>query len=174
MYLCTFPRSGSHFFAEAFKKSTGINVQKVKSIPPHRDQAVVTIIRNPIDCLSSIVAMEYSAVDNVEDLARGYISYYSDFYKEIYNKAHISLAFEDVISDINQAIADVCEPLRLSYKTIDPDSIVIPPSSPIRIDSSRVLSEYPDFIEMMNGYDLSDCYKYYDRMKDRNKYHFYR
>ena len=108
--LATYPRSGQHFLREQIKQRLDIKDfhhthETLKKI----DSKIITIARNPIDSISSWVAMEdyyYKNVDIQKVTKKAKIKY-NIYYKYLLKNADIVIDYNFLNSNINEIINDL-------------------------------------------------------------------
>ncbi len=122
--LITYPRSGSNYFAEYFKQVTGMYIPKSHDVEYARGRRVITIVRNPIDCMASRTAMIYETENinsfvELSDILGGDIEDYSEFYKKIIPEADIFIDYEKFIANPKEIMSNVLDKLGIPYKMTD-------------------------------------------------------
>jgi hypothetical protein len=122
--LITYPRSGSNYFAEYFNQVTGTHIPKSHDIGYARGRKIITIVRNPIDCMTSRTAMicETENIKNFLDLPNVLgkdIEDYSDFYTKIITEANIFIDYEKFIENPKETMSNVLNRLNISYNMTD-------------------------------------------------------
>lgn len=122
--LITYPRSGSNYFAEYFNQLTGTHIPRSHDIDYSRGRKIITIVRNPIDCMTSRVAMicKTENITNFVDLPNILgkdIEDYSEFYKRIILEADIFIDYERFIESPKEVMSITLDKLNISYKMTD-------------------------------------------------------
>lgn len=123
--LITYPRSGSNYFAEYFKQLTGIYIAKSHDVDYARGRKIITIVRNPIDCIASRAAMFYETanVEEFVDLSKVLdkldIEDYSKFYTRIISEADIFIDYESFIKSPKETMSNVLDKLDIPYEMIN-------------------------------------------------------
>ena len=95
--LVTFPRSGAHYFQNYVFQSTGYKIDKTHE--PNKDVPVVTVVRNPIDSISSMVGMlsQYNEELSIDVAVKKITENYEQFYRYFDNHADMVFDYEDLI-----------------------------------------------------------------------------
>lgn len=122
--LITYPRSGSNYFAEYFKQLTDMHIPKSHDIEYARGRKIITIVRNPIECMASRTAMIYETENinsfiELSDILGGDIEDYLEFYKKIILKADIFIDYEKFIANPKETMSNVLNKLDISYNMVD-------------------------------------------------------
>lgn len=122
--LITYPRSGSNYFAEYFNQLTGVHISKSHDVDYARGRKIITIVRNPIDCMTSRTAMicETEKIKNFLDLPKVLgkdIEDYEDFYTRIISEASIFIDYEKFIVSPKETMLKVLDKLDISYNITD-------------------------------------------------------
>jgi hypothetical protein len=137
--LITYPRSGSHFFVDVFTGITGIELKSSHYFHNVKDGVVVTIARNPIDSVSSHIAMTHF-FDGFRLDIQSYINDYNLFYKSIDLEKHIIVDFKDLIQYPIKTVTSVCNILGVSV--INDTYIKIDRKVGNRLDTSKDTTFY--------------------------------
>lgn len=122
--LITYPRSGSNYFTEYFNQLTGMHISKSHDIDYARGRKIITIVRNPVDCMTSRTAMicETENIKNFLDLPEVLgknIEDYLSFYKRVILEANIFIDYEKFIKKPEEIMSNVLEQLNIPYKMTD-------------------------------------------------------
>jgi hypothetical protein len=122
--LITYPRSGSNYFAEYFNQLTGTHIPKSHDIDYARGRKIITIVRNPIECMTSRTAMicETENIENFLDLPKILgkdIEDYSEFYTKIITQASIFIDYKKFIKNPKETMSGVLDRLNIAYDMID-------------------------------------------------------
>lgn len=127
--IATYPRSGSHFLQNSIQYSTGALI--LKTHEPVYDKKVISIIRNPLDSISSSVSMhglDRTIIKSNKDVFVN-IPYngtgidrfitksktdYQTFYNYLnsLNNNEIILKYEDLVSDMDLVIDFLCKEIK--------------------------------------------------------------
>jgi hypothetical protein len=122
--LITYPRSGSNYFAEYFNQLTGTHIPRSHDVEYSRGRKIITIVRNPIDCMASRVAMicQTENITNFSDLPDVLgkdIEDYSGFYNKIILEADIFIDYGKFIKNTKEVMSTTLDKLNISYKMTD-------------------------------------------------------
>jgi hypothetical protein len=175
-YLVTFPRSGSHYFDELIYKEAGIHIEKSHTLNSlfdknnNKQRKLITIVRDPIDSITSYSAYEQShsgprplfATDTrVNQLLTEYILMHNFLYEHA-----------DYIIDFNDLVAcpEAVTKKILSLLAIDSKDYVLFATYPMEysenyLASSKTLSSYDE--NLLNMFDFDSCYFYYNRILEK-------
>jgi len=155
--LCS-PRVASRFFADAFQKATGENIEKTHSPAyPFLDQyQIIGIVRDPLDTIASEVAMGHflhntpiSDEINIESFVKRYI----DTNKAILEKAKIIIMYDDLAKDVSSVVKKATSKINIEK-----------PEYPNYTTDRKI----EDVIDPINGYLVSSkTYKNYSFIKDK-------
>lgn len=173
--LCS-PRVASRYFAAAFQKKTGINIQKTHS-PACQfldNHSIIGIVRDPVETIASEISMghflqntpltDYINIDN-------FIQRYVDTNKKIIEIAQIILMYDNFIDNVADAVNLVVDKLKI-VEVENPNYF---PDKPIedRIDpingylvSSKTYSQYENIKAKILEYDLCEAYEIYEAARD--------
>jgi hypothetical protein len=172
MKICisTFPRSGSSFLKEYLNMCTDIPAIKDHRVMTSRnmDPEVkrLFIVRNPLDSIASVVAME--KIDNemdVDDLIERNIHRYEMFYSYADNY-DIVISYEQLVSNTDKAIDDICRMVNGTKNDTEYVSQLKRGETSTRtrwggssayVVSSKTLEEYEGISKRLKNYDLSKC-----------------
>jgi hypothetical protein len=175
-YLVTFPRSGSHYFDELIYKEAGIHIEKSHTLNllfdknNNKQRKLITIVRDPIDSITSYSAYEQSnsgprplfATDTrVNQLLTEYILMHNFLYE-----------YADHVIDFNDLVK-YPEPVTkkiLNLLEINAEDYIYFATSPIEysenyLASSKILSSYDK--NLLDKFDFDSCYFYYNRILEK-------
>ena len=163
----SFPRSGSNFIGTNYGNFLDGDVYHSHDISEINDfDTVFSIIRNPFDSISSMVALSLDHSKNIEDNCIAVCLYYLAFYHKILNKPGIYfIKFEDVIDNFVQMIKSVGSIVGHQYNgntvTVHPD--------PIQefLSTSKDNPKYKMVCEALEKIDLTKCNKLYSQALER-------
>ena len=139
--IATYPRSGSHFLQNSIQYSTGNLILKTHDLI--YDKKIISIIRNPLDSISSSVSMHgidrtvtksnqpmfvnipYGGLSVNDFITKSKIDY-EIFYKYLnsLNNDQIIFKYEDLINDMDSVIDFLCKEIKI-IKNIKVDKEII-------------------------------------------------
>lgn len=177
--LITHPRSAKHWFRWYIENNTDLTIDTLPYIKKAESVEAedffnakfntltnlgntMAIIRNPEDCLASLLTME--SLQNLEFRLEQYIHYY-EFILD--NVEHI-FRFEDVISDPARIAEYFC---KLSNKTFNPvktdyaqyEQWYLQSQDPRKLITSKTNGLYEQSRSILNNVDLSKHNDLYDK-----------
>lgn len=165
--LCT-PRVASRFFSAALQRKTGINIEGTKTHDPNHNflstDAIIGIIRDPLDAITSEVAMVQFLKDIPEDHINIdiFIDRYVNVTKKIIEKSRVILVYEDMVKDIDNSVEKVISKVNIGT-ILNPE---YEPFVPIedRIDkdngylvSSKTNKNYENLYKKVSTYNLTEA-----------------
>ena len=170
IFLTTFPRSGSWFFARSLYEKTGFPINKFhwKIIS---ELTTISIVRDPIETIISKVAMETEAkrYELTKENAQNVINEYVDYYKYIEKNISIIIDYRDLIFNLEETILKVSSllGLKLLENPISLDKSVDHPEIGHWV-SSKNLSGYDKISSMTKDLDFKDAYKIYTKLLNKS------
>ena len=170
--ILTYPRSGRHWLYWYINTNTDLKVnfthydikeandpteifyQKILSDP------IITIVRNPVDCLSSINTMESNGLFVYR--AQQYLNHY----KFMLENCSMFFKFEDLKDNTEKIVSHICKEFNgnldiksdsfLEYETWYENT-----QNPFKLISSKNSPEYINHLDYIKQLDLSEHYKLY-------------
>lgn len=176
--MITYPRSGKNWLYWYITNNTDLKVnfthhfnfnqedikgtiyEKVFSDP------IITTVRDPIECLSSINTMEKGV--RVQERIDSYI----DHYNFMLNNASMFFLFEDLKENTNKVVKHICNEFNGNMDIIN-DSFDdyrrwhIDTQDARKLVSSKDNVDYKTNLEYIKGIDLSEHYRLYEQAKLR-------
>jgi len=170
-HLLTYPRSGSHFFMDTLYEIEKINFTKSHFLDQlfdkdnNKQRTIITIARDPIDSISSYLALnrerrvmdEFSIVKNKTD--------YVLMYSFLCENADYVIDFNDLITDPDSVIKKILDLLNIDKKEYHNFATHPIPKYKNFIPSSKELINYDKNI--LNSLDLDLCYYYYHKLLEK-------
>ena len=158
--LPSYPRCGTHFFAEQFLQKTGISVKKTHAPMKGKYDLYITFLRNPKDSLVSRLAMELEFEENPKTMDQ-YLEICKQEYLVFYNYIikHVNIVFHyDDIKNVDDMIDYVCE--KTNIKKISNVFIDTIQDKPITgfLKTSKSSNRYAEAKEFMKDKALDECY----------------
>lgn len=169
--ICTIPRVGSFYLQDRILQHTGVYVKKYHSF---KDNKMITIIRDPIDMLTSKLAMtafydkNNETIDHIRNKQENTKDL--DLYIDSLDKVKNAKAF-DIIIDYNDLILypfettkSVANIMNISIITQDYKENLIreyPENS--HLISSKKVKEYNEIKAYVEKLDLSSLYDSYNK-----------
>jgi hypothetical protein len=174
--ICTAPRVGSFYLQDRILQHTGVYVKKYHSI---KDNNMITIVRDPIDMLTSKLSMTVfydkhnqtlDHIRNSEDNTNDLNIYLDSISKvDVDKDFHTVIDYRDLISnpfEITSALADIMG-LSIINKEYKENSIREYPENSHLITSKKV-DEYNEIKAYVEKLDLSALYEFYNKALARS------
>ena len=176
--MVTYPRSGRHWLAWYINNNTDLKVnfthydkkegedlteilyQKMLSDP------IITIVRNPVDCLSSINTMEKNGLFFYR--AQQYI----DHYNFVLQNSSMFFKFEDLKHNTNNIVETICKTFNgnmeiKSESFGDYEAWYKKTQNPFKIISSKNEADYIGHLDYIKQMDLSEHYRLYSLARSK-------
>jgi myo-inositol-hexaphosphate 3-phosphohydrolase len=174
--MLTYPRSGKHWLYWYINTNTDLKVnfthydvkeaedpeeilyQKILSDP------IITIVRNPVDCISSVNTMEKNG------LAWYRPDQYLDHYNFVLKKASIFFSFEDLANNTGKIVEHICKEFNGNTNFVT-DSVqdysdwYSKTQSSFKLISSKADIDYKSHLDYVKQMDLSEHYRLYSLAK---------
>jgi hypothetical protein len=170
-HLLTYPRSGSHYFDDMLYEEEKIHFTKSHYLDQLFDKdgskrrKIITIARDPIDSISSYLALNEYRLESEEDtvfIIKEKITEYVLMYSFLYDHADCVIDFNDLITYPKPVIKRILGLLNIDKNTYNLfDESDIEKYKGFK-PSSKSLSSYDR--SMLDGFDLSLCYYYYYKL----------
>jgi hypothetical protein len=172
--ISSFPRSGSNFLREYLTQCTDI-VTRLKIHDPIdsnflHEGPIVSIARNPLDSIISIVAMENVFFEgDIDEYITQRIDDYIYFYSNIKN-ADVVVSYDELVSDTRSVANKLCSVFGGTlndnqYETLLEDKPAPRYTNSYVVTSSK-LYNYKVVAQKIKDYDLSECNAIYTKVLD--------
>jgi len=169
--LITYPRSGLHFFSTAFEDFTGIHLNSSHE-KVYNNKNIITIIRNPLDSISSWYSMNKSSKNGNLITDEDYVSIYNNLYLFFNHRADTIIKFEDMSDNIEKVMEIICNKYNLEkIRNLDLNLILSNLSKNLKgdvIHTSKNLENYNNDKEYWKTIDLSESIKLYNILKQKS------
>jgi len=188
IHLITYPRCGSIYlsdlFSHVFQRQTykthfySTNKSEFDNGREYYNNAetesfkkihyIVTVLRDPIDSISSLTAMEhfYSEIkdNNLDFSIKQNIEYYVTFFKTIPKFADLLLNFEDIGKYKDKIIEHISNETNniIQYNNFEPNIFDLKQRKFLK--SSKTYDQYKYIREEVMNSDLSECYEIYHNL----------
>lgn len=170
-HLCTYPRSGSHYFDDLLYEELNIHFNKSHYVDQLFDKdnnkirTIVTIVRDPIDSISS-----YLALINLQDPMRDFIVFekiteYVLLYSFLYEHADYVIDFNDLVKSPDSVIKKIITLIDINENDYDRFHREFDPKFKGFVPSSKSLPEYNK--NVLDGYNVDLCYFYYYKLLEK-------
>lgn len=168
-HLLTYPRSGSHFFEEAFYKKTGERVSRSHTIVQAFDEnknkikKIVTIIRDPKDTIVSWLTLQkkYGNEANKQSINQA-LSDYALLYQFFLDNADYIIDFNDLVEYPDLVIKKIMELLGIKQESQSDFYVDENFNKNQYLKSSKILPYYNEI--NLDGYNIGLCYYEYNRL----------
>lgn len=168
--IVSYPRSGKSYLQSmltlAFSKNfdfSHLNKPGEKQKLKDYDH-IISIARNPIDSISSIVSMqmEFNSSLNVNDLINTRIKEYINFYSFVLNGKYAFINFDDIEKNISEIIKYVSKISGYDIINSNPKDIVKDTPSQKFLKSSKKSTNYNYVRSIVINKNLYDCDSLYN------------
>jgi hypothetical protein len=167
VYLHAYPRSGNNFFAENYHKFVGAdnNVSLIIEHDPNKinfKNKIFSIIREPIDAVSSYASLPPRVGNNFKDIADELLQEYIYTYKNLLQQDEIILyKFEDLVEKTYKVIEHSAKSDNLIIRADDGKYELPRPRDGYYI-TSKDTEKYKTFKRyVIDSEYVSDAYKIY-------------
>ena len=130
---------------------------------------VISLVRNPLDSISSIVAMqmEFNSSLNLEELIKSHIEEYCNFYSFSLDNKYMFINFYDIIKNIEAIINYISSFSGYKILNNNPKDIVKDIPSQKFLKSSKNSSIYNNARSIIIKSNLDECERLYKLSLDR-------
>jgi hypothetical protein len=169
--ICTAPRVGSFYLQDRILQHTGIYVKKYHS---RKDNKMITIVRDPIEMLTSKLAMtafydkKNQTMDNIRAGQESTVDleiYLSSLDKvDVDKDFYIMIDYKDLVEnpfETTLAVTDIMglQVINQDYK----ENSIRDYSENSHIVSSKNVNEYKEIRSYVEKLDLSSLYEFYEK-----------
>ena len=168
--IISFPRSGKSYLQAnlvfAFKKDFDFShlnrPGQIKKLDYY--DHLIALVRNPIDSISSIVAMELEFDKNLEinDSINDRIKEYINFYSFALKNADTFIYFNDIVDNINKVVEYVSLVTNYPILNNEPKNNIIKNLKGHKfLKTSKETGKYKEIVFAVKNKDLDECLKLY-------------
>ena len=174
--IISFPRSGKSYLqmnlSLAFRKNFDFShLNKPEQINELNNyDYLIALVRNPIDSISSIVAMELEFNNNlkIDDLINKRITEYIKFYSFALKNADTFIDFNSIVNDINKVIEYVSLVTNNDILNNQTANNVITDFIMFNfLKTSKETEKYKNITFAVKNKDLNECLKLYQNALER-------
>ena len=164
--IVTIPRTGSHYLQDLIEQHTGVYVKKYHDL---QDNKMITIVRDPIDFMSSYVAMDALFYENsLERFLANPESYcFGDWFCqndiEIIDRFDIIVKYESLTDSPLETITKIAEKMSLDIIETRYKSNVKDMPHRKYVASSKNFKEYAEIRKTIEQQDLTRTYEIYNK-----------
>jgi len=169
--IATFPRSGQHFLKEHLKRRMPVQLDFTHEINLNNNHTL-TIVRNPINCISSWAAMVQHFYENDSDdesvfiynIERAKLKY-KNFYEYIIKDVEIVIDYNFLNTHIDDIINYIGKKINVVPVLYDPNTsfIVRDEVENQHVASSKKLKAYEISSKIINKMDMSEEFELYNQ-----------
>ena len=168
--IVTFPRVGSYYLQDRILQHTGVYVKKYHNL---KNNKMITIARDPIDSLTSKLAMSVFYDKNneiIEDIRNNKITKDVEEYFDQVEKVYPSKGFYAIIDykdlinhplEVTMALSEIMN-LPITNKEYKGNSVKEKPEIS-HLVSSKMVDEYKEIKNYVEKLDLSLLYDFYHK-----------
>ena len=164
--IVTIPRSGSHYLQDRIRQHTGVFVRKSHEL---QNNKMITIVRDPIDFLTSFLARESiyykESFDRFLSSPKEYC--FSDWFTsndmDIVDNFDIIIKYESLINSPFETVKMIAD--RMSVDIIEDryESLLVDQAYRKYVVSSKNIKEYDRIRKIVEQQDLSRTYEIYNK-----------
>jgi hypothetical protein len=179
--VATYPRSGKTFLVSLVANNTFIHLpythlhegETIDILQNYKN--IITVVRDPIESISSLLAMEYTYYPHIQQLykedlntlietkIKQRIAEYEFFYTNIFDYANIVLDFNELIKNPRIKIIKLANKINLNIKVDNYSDPVKDLPDNNFLKTSRDQEIYKEFKEILKTQDLSNCYRLFNK-----------
>jgi len=177
--IVTLPRCGSNYLQDRILQHTGLFVERFHAL---QNNKMITIARDPIDFLTSEVAMYYSYDNSTNkldkltnnDLKQKYLDHYAVYFTgtddmAIIDQFEIIVGYNSLINSPLETVKLIAKKMDVSIINEDYESGKLKDSVEHKyLVSSKKIKEYEMIREYVENTDLSKQYKIYNSMMEKS------
>jgi len=166
-HLLTFPRSASHYFDRLVYNKVGFHIERSHIVnhlfdkDNNKKRRIVTIVRDPIESISSLVALEKSLVSN-SNRVNEIVSEYVLLYNFLYENADYVIDYQDLTKYPDLVIDKILNLLDINKENSFNFVTDIDYNSKNFVESSKSLSGYKEV--KLDNHNIELCYFYYNKI----------
>jgi hypothetical protein len=165
--IVTIPRTGSHYLQDRIEQHTGVYVKRSHYL---QNNKMITVIRDPVDFLSSYVAMDAlyhkgGSLDHFFSFPERYCfsDWFTDNDMDIVDNFDIIIKYESLINLPFETVTRIAE--KMSIEVIEnryKNNVVDQPYNN-HIVSSKNIKGYEKIRQIIEEQDLSRAYEIYNK-----------
>ena len=165
--IVTIPRTGSHYLQDRIEQHTGVYVKRSHEL---QNNKMITIVRDPIDFLSSYVAMDAlyfkeGSLDNFLSSPNRYC--FSDWFTEndmdIVDNFDIIVKYESLINSPLETVKKIAEKMSIEVIENRYKNNIVDQTYRNHVVSSKNIKGYDKIRQIIEEQDLSRTYDIYNK-----------
>ena len=163
--IVTIPRSGSNYLQDRIEQHTGLYIKKSHEL---QNNKMITIIREPVDFLSSYVAMDalyFGSLDNFLSAPSEWCfsNWYTENDMEIVDSFDIIVTYESLINSPLETVKKIADKMSVEIIEDRYKSNVVDKTYRNHVKSSKNLKDYDKIRKIIEEQDLSKTYEVYNK-----------
>ena len=164
--IVTIPRTGSHYLQDRIEQHTGLYLKKSHDL---QDNKMITIVRDPIDFLSSYVSLDALYYKGSLDrfLAQPDRYCFGDWFgqndMEIVDNFDIIIKYESLIDSPLETVKKIADKMSVEIIETRYKSNVIDKPYRNYVVSSKNIKEYDRIRQIVEQQDLTRTYEIYNK-----------
>lgn len=165
--IVTIPRSGSHYLQDRIEQHTGVYVKKSHELQSNK---MITIVRDPIDFISSYVAMDaiYYKGGSIDDFLSSPAKYcFSDWFTQndldIVDDFDIIIKYESLINSPLETVKKIAEKMSIEVTENRYKSTIVDQPFRNHVVSSKKIKDYNTIRKIVEQQDLTRTYAIYNK-----------
>lgn len=169
--IVTIPRTGSHYLQDRIEQHTGLYVKRSHEL---QNNKMITIIRDPIDFLSSYVAMDalYYKEGSLDHFLSSPSSYcFSDWFTkndmDIVDNFDIIVKYESLINSPLETVRKIAEKMSIEIIEDRYKNNVVDRPYMNHVVSSKKVNGYDTIRQVIEEQDLSRTYEVYNKFLEK-------
>ena len=156
--IVTVPRTGGHYLQERISQHTNVEIPRHHEI---QNNKMITMARDPIDFLTSSVAMGY--VNPTKENIVGLINRYEYVYESVLD-AYVAINYDDLTLYPYQTIKSLAKLLNFNVITESYESKLVDQPQYKHLVSSKKLKNYEIIKQDVSQQNLDKIYKIHNKM----------
>ena len=169
--IVTIPRTGSHYLQDRIEQHTGVYVKRSHEL---QNNKMITVIRDPIDFLSSYVAMDalYYKGGRLDHFLSSPSSYcFSDWFTkndmDIVDNFDIIVKYESLIESPLETVKKIAEKMSIEVTEERYKNNIVDRPYMNHVVSSKKVNGYDTIRKVIEEQDLSRTYEVYNKFLER-------
>lgn len=164
--IVTIPRSGSNYLQDRLVQHTGVYVRKSHEL---QNNKMITIVRDPVDFLTSFLAREAlyykDSFDNFLSSPKGYCfaDWFTDNDMEIVDDFDIIIKYESLIDSPLETVKKIADKMSIDIIEDRYESTLVDQAYRKYVVSSKNIKEYEKIRQIVEQQDLTRTYEIYNK-----------
>jgi hypothetical protein len=164
--IVTIPRTGSHYLQDRIEQHTGLYLKKSHDL---KDNKMITIVRDPIDFLSSYITMDALYYEGSLDrfLAQPDKYCFGDWFGQndidLVDNFYIIIKYESLIDSPFETVKKIADKMSVDIIETRYKSNLVDKPYRNYVVSSKNLEEYSRIRQIVEKQDLTRTYEIYNK-----------